>query len=176
MTFKLRPATADDAQAIAQVHVTSWQHTYAALLPQTVLANLSVAQRQVQWLQWLTDPQPDHVLWVAEQEDQIGAFVCAGPERTQHPTLHGEIYAIYLLPAWQRQGIGRALWQAACAQLQAAGLSGIRVWVWRDNPAVAFYVAQGGLLEAVRTVAIYGVEVPEISYAWPQDRAEMNAD
>lgn len=176
MTFKLRPATVADAQAIAQVHVASWQSTYAGLLPQTVLDNLLVTQRQAQWLQWLNAPKPAHVLWVAEREGLIGAFVCGGPERTQHPTLHGEIYAIYLLSDWQRQGVGLALWQAARAQLQAAGLFGLRVWVWRDNPATAFYEAQGGCAEAVRTVAIFGVDVPELSYAWPDERAKIAAD
>lgn len=169
MTFKLRPATPDDAAAIAQVHVTSWQHTYQGLFSADFLAHLSVPERQQQWQQWLATADSTHLAWVAEREGQIGAFVSGGPERTQHPVLQGEIYALYLLPSWQRQGLGAALWRTARQELKRQGLSGLCVWVWRDNPATAFYIAQGGVYDRERTVVLQGVSVPEVSYAWADD-------
>lgn len=45
----VRHATANDAAAIAQVHVASWQAAYRGLLPEALLVSLSVERRQRHW-------------------------------------------------------------------------------------------------------------------------------
>lgn len=47
--IEARPATVDDAPAIAAIHVRSWQRAYADLLPADFLAGLDVEQRVAYW-------------------------------------------------------------------------------------------------------------------------------
>jgi hypothetical protein len=49
--MEIQLATANDCRSIAEVHVASWQATYAGLLPEDYLASLSVDQREAMWKQ-----------------------------------------------------------------------------------------------------------------------------
>jgi hypothetical protein len=41
----IRPPEVKDAEGIAYVHVTAWQHSYRGLMPDSVLKTLSVERR-----------------------------------------------------------------------------------------------------------------------------------
>jgi hypothetical protein len=45
----IEPATADDAGAIAQIHVDAWRAAYVGILPDDHLASLSVDEREAMW-------------------------------------------------------------------------------------------------------------------------------
>ena len=49
MLVEIREATVGDAQAIATIHVDSWQAAYRGILPDAYLANLTVVQRSEAW-------------------------------------------------------------------------------------------------------------------------------
>jgi hypothetical protein len=51
----IRRATVDDAQAIATVHVQSWQTSYRDILPKPILDGLNVERRIERWRQTLAD-------------------------------------------------------------------------------------------------------------------------
>jgi len=52
-------------------------------------------------------------MYVAEAATgAIAGFAHSGPERSGHKLYAGELYAIYLLAAYQRQGLGRQLTRA----------------------------------------------------------------
>jgi hypothetical protein len=53
----IRRATINDARAIAEVHVKSWQVAYRGLLPEDFLQNLSVERREEQWRRALQNPE-----------------------------------------------------------------------------------------------------------------------
>lgn len=149
----IRSATLADAEAIARVHVLSWQSAYQGLLPDEMLANLSIEQRTKQWAQWLQESSETQVLVGVQavipggrHTEHVVGFVCGGPERTGNPEYDGEIYAIYLLPTAQGQGLGRRLFQALQTLLQESGLSQQLVWVLSSNQsACAFYARLGGV-------------------------------
>lgn len=44
--FKIRKAVASDAKGIAKVHVYSWRTTYANIVPDEYLTNLSYENRE----------------------------------------------------------------------------------------------------------------------------------
>jgi hypothetical protein len=45
----VRPARPGDAEAIATVHVRSWQAAYPGIVPQPVLDRLSIERRAASW-------------------------------------------------------------------------------------------------------------------------------
>jgi GNAT superfamily N-acetyltransferase len=142
---RIRPATLDDAEAIAAVHVRGWQWGYRGLLPDAYLAALSVDRRVEQWRSWLLDPGRT-VTWVAEGEDarSVG-FVATGPSRDPGADDEtGEVYAIYVEEHGAGTGLGGALLQHAVQTLRDAGFARATLWVLDDNArARRFYEGAG---------------------------------
>ena len=163
----IRRATVEDAAGIAQVHVDSWRTTYAGLVPDDYLASLSVEQRKQNWRAILSAPAGAGVVYVAEViPGHIVGFASGGPERTGNALYTGELYAIYLLAPYQRQGIGRRLMSAVVEQLIAAGHRSMLVWVLTTNPARLFYEALGGQPVAEQPINNGQATLQETAYGW----------
>jgi len=141
----LRDATPDDADAIAAVHVASWQVAYRGLIPDEVLDGLSVPHRARIWADRLAAPPPrSRTLVVADRVVVLG-FASSGPALAvdDDPTA-GELYAIYLDPrAWGR-GHGARLHAGVLDHLRGAGFTHAYLWVLDANErALHFYRRQG---------------------------------
>lgn len=163
----VREANFSDASAIAKVHVDSWRTTYRGLVPDDFLANLSYEQRQSMWERHLNNTDSETFVYVAEDESgQVVGFVSGGPERTGHQVHRGELYAIYILEACQRRGIGRGLFEAVVERLERGGLSSMLVWVLADNPSRRFYESLGGELAGKQQITIGGATLDEVAYGW----------
>lgn len=164
----VREASLDDAPAIARVHVDTWRTTYRGIVPESVLANLSYEKRENSWVKMLSNAaENNHFIYVAEDEaGQIVGFADGGAERDKDPIYKGELYAIYILKAYQRQGIGRRLNLSVVEKLFQAGFHSILVWVLADNPACQFYEALGGQKVYQKQIEIGGVMLDEVAYGW----------
>jgi ribosomal protein S18 acetylase RimI-like enzyme len=152
----IRPATPDDAEAVARVHVETWRAAYVHALPAEGLASLSVTQR--------TEIHRRSPPVVAEVDGEIVGFVSVGPGTD--PDTDGELYAIYVLPDHWGSGVGRALMQAGEERLRQLGHQHAILWVLEDNPrARRFYEAAGWTQSGTRRpIEIFGQPVPEIRY------------
>src|SRR5664280_2307693 len=107
--MRVEAATIEDSRAIAEVHVASWQSSYAGILSAEYLASLSVEKREASWRKGFQEGSPE--VLVARSEIGVVGFVAFGACRDQGASLGcGEIWAIYLLPSSWSAGIGRELW------------------------------------------------------------------
>jgi len=168
----IREATAADAPAIARVHVESWQTTYRGIVPDEVLANLSVDHRARQWAHRLDDPNAVDFVYVAVNDaGAVIGFASGGPEREGDPVYTGELYAIYLLAGQQGKGIGRRLARAVAERLAAMGHGAILVWVLAAHPARHFYAALGGMPVREKAITMGDVSLTEVAYGWTDTRA-----
>jgi GNAT superfamily N-acetyltransferase len=172
----LRPATVEDAAAIGRVHVESWRTTYPGLLPDSYLASMDAADHAARWARLLGQRGSRHLALVAEEDGELVGFASAGPDRDGDRTYDGELYAIYLLERVQGRGVGRGLVESAADGLVQRGMTGMRVWVLRDNrPARGFYEHLGGQYLRERTLEFDQVVVPEVSYGWSDARRLSSA-
>jgi GNAT superfamily N-acetyltransferase len=75
-------------------------------------------------------------IFVWEEDDQVVGFSAADPR-------NGNIWALFMHQAYERRGIGRALFERACEVLREAGFT--RIWLTTDpgTRAEAFYRAAG---------------------------------
>ena len=168
--WRLREATPDDAQAIAEVHVRSWRETYTGLMPQSVLDGLSVERRAAGWTRMLTDPSVATKIWVAESDGSLVGFGAAGPQRS--PDLadqgfSGEIEAVYVLASRQGQGIGGALIHRMATHLIARGYRTAALWVLRENAhARAVYERLGGVVCGEQRDDRMETVLVEAAYGW----------
>jgi GNAT superfamily N-acetyltransferase len=169
MSVLIRKALLQDTQAIAKVHVDSWRTTYANIVSNEFLESLAYEQREKMWMGILSSPAGQSFVYVAETPDcQVVGFASAGPlcNGESDDAYQGEIYALYLLQNYQRQGIGRDLFRAAVTELNRRGVPSLLIWVLAANPARAFYEAMGGTYVREKEIEIGGQRLPEVAYGW----------
>ncbi|WP_236251130.1 GNAT family N-acetyltransferase [Bacillus sp. NSP9.1] len=120
----IRTATAADAKPIENVHVETWRAAYQGILPEDTLSRLSAEKRADLWRSSLSDPHDQEIVFVAEDTGgSIAGFASGGPSRLKHSAYQGEVSAIYLLPGYHKQGIGRRLMQAVAGELRKQGIN-----------------------------------------------------
>jgi GNAT superfamily N-acetyltransferase len=159
-------ATSGDIPAIARVHVDAWRETYPGLLPAFVLDALTYEEREAQWSDALE--RSEGCLYVAEIDGTIGGFAAAGPNRAPEYDFPGELWSIYLLRAYQRRGLGRALFEATRAWLRERGLEPFYCWALDGNPTTEYYERMGATRIITQQAEIRGAVVAECAYAWPR--------
>ena len=164
-TITFRHATIDDARGIALVHVDTWRTTYAGIVPDEFLRNLSYDRRERQWQSFYAKPEPRSHLWIALDGDKIIGFSSGGHEQNAEEH-EGEVYAIYLLSSYHGRGIGKELFQRSFAHLRVDGFTSVIVWALADNPTCNFYRKMGGLEYSEKMEDIGGVSLKEISFRW----------
>jgi ribosomal protein S18 acetylase RimI-like enzyme len=163
----LRRAGVEDANAIATVHVRSWQQAYRGQLPEDYLEGLSVARREAGWRNELEVIPAERHPWIAESDDGIAGFVAAGASRdADADQATGEVYAIYVDPDCWNRGIGRNLLVQAQRDLKQGGYHGATLWVLASNEqARRFYEAAGWRLDGgAQTIELGGATLEEIRY------------
>lgn len=163
MKHNVRTAVSADAQGIAAVHVASWRWAYEGLMPEGLLAGLSVDARTRQWQEQLKTGAT--AVFVAEAQGRISGFASCGPSRD--PEGLGEVYAIYLLQEAQGNGLGSGLWEAATGWLRQQGFSRVKVWVLDSNElARGFYERMGLAADGLRKTSQWaGTSLCEVSYS-----------
>jgi ribosomal protein S18 acetylase RimI-like enzyme len=168
--YLIREAAPPDAPGIAAIHVGAWRETYPGLVPDEMLAALSVEQSTAFWSGFLDDPPPGAALFVVEEADELVGFACSGAQRSPdlgQAGFDGEVAALYVLRRRQKLGLGRRLMHAMAARLQAQGRQGASLWVLRDNaPARRFYEALGGLEVGARREIREAWTLDELAYGW----------
>ena len=157
----VRPARREDAAAIADVHVRTWQAAYEHVFGAERLAEIGDGRR-AQWERWLADPPPGWQVFVAEDSERVWGFVSVGESRDEPGK--GELFAIYVLPEAWGSGAGSGLMASALEELR--GYSSAMLWVLEDNPrARRFYEREGWLLDGgSRDEEMLGVMVAEVRY------------
>lgn len=144
---EFRDARQADAHAIATVLVRSWRAAYRGLLPDDVLAGLSIPEREQFWSDVIATRPPHTRAFVATNADTVIGFAATGPPLVpadrDDPTL-GDLYALYLAPDVWRRGIGTRLHTAALDGLRSCGFSHAGLWVLDTNErALQFYYRLG---------------------------------
>lgn len=101
--MKIRKGVVADAKAIANVQVDTWKTSFRNIVPEAYLKEMSYDEREKMWRMILSR----QTVYVAENEQgQIVGFANGRRERGgDYKNYEGEIYAIYILEAYQRKGL-----------------------------------------------------------------------
>jgi ribosomal protein S18 acetylase RimI-like enzyme len=169
----IRPAIPSDGAAIAAVHVAAWRSTYAGLLPDWTLTELSARRQESYYGHVIRGGGIVHVAEPPGDPDDAPAvvgFVTASRAPTR-AIADGEIETLYVLDDWREQGIGRGLIRAAAEALVMAGCRSVFVWVLSENPSRWFYERLGGVRAVEGSVSVGGRSQPQTAFVWdPIDR------
>lgn len=163
----IEQARPEDAGQLAKVYVETWRAAYAGLLPDRVLVAMRESAHEARFAGWI-GRQTDRQFILAARAPGPGVIgLCSAGRARGGPKTDGEIYLLYVDQDWQNRGVGRSLLRAALRGLRAGGYGRAMLWVLAGNPSRFFYEAAGGVRTAERTERLWGTELPEIGYAWP---------
>ncbi|NJO56747.1 MAG: GNAT family N-acetyltransferase [Rhodospirillales bacterium] len=169
-TVRIRPASPEDADEIASIHVDAWRTTYPGLVPARVLVRLSERAQAREWAAQLGRRHAAESVVVAEIAGRgVVGFGSCGEARTRG--LHaGEVYTLYMSPEHQEQGIGRAMLLRLFEHLADRGLPSALVWVLAQSPSRFFYEAMGGRPVGERNQRLWNTVLPQTAYGWDDVR------
>lgn len=164
----VREAKIADAPAIARVNIDTWRTAYRKIIPADYLAQQSYEKRESDWQETLENAKNTGIfVCVAENDSgQIVGFASGGCERMGKYVYQGELFAIYILEEYQRQGIGQQLVGTVATKLVELSLNSMLVWVLGDNSACRFYEFLGGEKVEEQQTSRAGVAMKEIAYGW----------
>ena len=164
----IRKASIEDAFPLAKTHVDAWRSAYKEVIPQSYLDSLSYDERHAMWTDILTTKSPTSIQLVAVNEDNtIIGFIAGGEARDPEFSYDAELYALYLLPEYQGQGIGKKLMLHLTEWLIRNGYHGLYLWVLEKNRTRYFYEKLGGKqLKYSRTEIFDNQPFVEIVYGW----------
>jgi GNAT superfamily N-acetyltransferase len=170
--LRIRPGTIDDIEDISRVYEEAWKATYQGVAPEPFVKGMT-AGAAAQIFQDSLQPGPagefKYFFYVAQSPSgRLVGFCDGGKERSHPENGVGELYAIYILPEFQKKGIGKLLFEEAVESLLLAGMKSMMVWVLSESPFRKFYEGLGGKLDpGVKTLEAGGHKIDLVSYRWP---------
>lgn len=143
--MEIREATAADIGSIARIHVTCWQTAYRGILPDETLDGLRGEQREGLWRGWMAGADV-HTL-VAVSERRIAGFTRLCPARPieDPPPDAAEVTHLYVDPAAQARGAGKALLESAVDIARSTGYRTLVLWVLEENRSARGFYERFGL-------------------------------
>lgn len=161
----VRRARLEDAAAIAEVHVRTWQAAYEHVFGRERLASIDVAGRERLAQRFVEGEQFD--IFVAEDDEGVVGFVATGPPDAAGETRR-ELYAIYVLPRGWGSGAASDLVRLALQAMRDRGEREAILWVLEENPrARRFYEREGWLEDGTGETEFLGVRAPVVRYRHP---------
>ncbi|MDO5659689.1 MAG: GNAT family N-acetyltransferase [Staphylococcus xylosus] len=155
MDFTIRALTEEDRHGKATVHDESWIKTYNHISENDYLENLDKEQFIKK------SSIHDFPTLVATVKDEIVGFITYGKTKSISESDNwSEIYALYLLEAYQRHMIGYALTQRA---LELSYPDNVTLWVVEENTnAINFYEQVGFKKTRYKQPTFFGKTYNEI--------------
>jgi GNAT superfamily N-acetyltransferase len=142
----VRIAWADDAAAIAELQLRTWQEQYAGVLPADVLPQ-DLGAAASAWQESLRRPQDarNRVL-VALERNRVCGFAVTTPAADPDcdPVADGEVVELVVAPGDTRAGHGSRLLQAAADTLVADRFTRAVTWVLATDDARRSFLTSAG--------------------------------
>jgi ribosomal protein S18 acetylase RimI-like enzyme len=154
----LRPASASDLETLLTIQRESAVDAYAHVYPPEHYPFPNDAIREV-WAEALADPEVE--VYIAEVDGSPAGAVSVG---------NGYLSTLYVLPEYQRRGVGSALHELALERLRAQGAREARLWTLRENDSGRrFYERRGWAVTGETRVVPYPPNPIDVQYAKPLD-------
>lgn len=158
--ISVKVAAPSDLPGIHEVANRTWPATYAGMIPDEDIATFLEANYSLDRLTFVRESMGEGMLVAVNAGNVIG-YVMITKDREGA----AQIWAIYVLPEWQRRGAGRLLWEAALERARQLESDELVLWVLDNNePARRFYERQGARAAEERDFPVGGGSVREVCY------------
>ncbi|CAB5108009.1 hypothetical protein D3OALGA1CA_1850 [Olavius algarvensis associated proteobacterium Delta 3] len=160
----IRPSQKADLHTMSRIYVQTWRDTYLSVLPYDYLFEMSAPTHEQAFVNQLDSNQFTSL--VAEDAGRVIGFTTGGLERNGNNIYGGEIYTLYVLKNFQRQGIGGKLVSALAEQLNRIGIYSMLVRVLKRNPYRRFYIKMNGTYLKTEYQHLSGENLEVDVYGW----------
>lgn len=165
--FQIQEATLKHAPGIASVLVKTWQQAYKGLIDQDYLNSLDLNQKIERWKNILQTPNRKSQIYVfLNNKDQVVGVCSIGESRYPEQKFTHELYLIYILPEYQRGGLGRFMFEDIKKKLHALDAKSLCVMVLQQGPAVGYYQKMGAQIIQEHQTKIGDKQYAEYLMGW----------
>lgn len=142
-SIQLREAGPADLDAVATLFLACWRVSYAAVLPDPVIAVFDEASARALWRRALETPPAGSVGIVAESTTSgVLGIIRMGCDPDEPSA--GHVFSLYVDPAAQGLGVGGRLLDEATKRLRSAGRTQGTLWVFAANLAARSFYGHHG--------------------------------
>jgi ribosomal protein S18 acetylase RimI-like enzyme len=166
LALNIRVARPSDAAEVARIYIESWHDTYPAVLSTALLCAMTPKGQTARWYAAIRNQRRELVLVAENPQAGLVGMASLGASRDRAFGYDGEVYTLYVDPAYFGRGAGRALLNGAFAQLRQRGFSSCVIWAHAGNNARFFYETMGGRVVAERKARMMSDIVPETAFGW----------
>lgn len=158
----IREAKIYDSKVIAEIIVETWQSAYIGIIDQNYADNLDV----LRFIQIMTDniQQKKEVIFVYEENKIIKGFISG--KLLDDDNYQCEIVGFYVLPIYQRQGIGRLLFQRINEFFSKQNCLTMRLWTLKGAKNNYFYEKNGGVISDKKILKIGDKEYKGVGFTF----------
>jgi GNAT superfamily N-acetyltransferase len=166
----VRPASREDAGAVARIQVRAWLAGYQDIVPAAALAEMTGPRALEVWRERWTQaavapPSPRHRLLVAVETGTITGFAaCAPADDPDHdPATTAELVTLLVDPGHGGAGHGSRLLAATVDLLREDGFTTLVTWVFEAHEALrGFFGSAGWAPDGTRRTLDMGTPVSMI--------------
>lgn len=144
-SYLVRTPREDEWEALADLHLATWQETYSGKFPDSAWDPDARVARIGMWKAICSAPRPGDRFAVVERDGKLVGLAGAGASQDNPAPRVTQLWFIYVLASEQGAGVGQKLLD------NVLGTSPASLWVLEDNPrAISFYNRNGFLVEGTR--------------------------
>lgn len=140
-----RCARPDDAEMLARARHDAWSTTYRGIYPDEWIDGYDYAAQTARWRAQMQDASQE-IRLVMDGGTCAGYFSFGAPSYGAYKDFSFCLNALYLLPPYQRMGLGRRIFEQVCCAARAHGTDrffcGCNI---HNAPARRFYEKMGGV-------------------------------
>ena len=161
----IRFAGIGDVPTVAGVHVESWQQSFKGIAPDVYLNSLSASKREQVFSARLSEK--GYRLLVANgRTSGVVGFIDYGRPEFENLGYDVRIFSFYLLPEFQRRGVGTQLFKRCLDEIAGEGYRSVCLDTLEMSPYRRFYEKHGGTEVARDSHKLGDEEFTTIIYGW----------
>lgn len=164
--FTTRESRLEDAGAIADILVTSWQSAYLKLLDPEYLRAMDKKRYTRMYAESILRVRDK--IYIAESGSTVLGFIL-GNILTEGP-YDCEVKELYVHPEHQGQGIGNVLLSVMTAFFREAGMKRMLIWALRGARNNDFYRKMGGIAREQAETEVGGKKYPIIGFEFALEK------
>jgi 3-deoxy-manno-octulosonate cytidylyltransferase (CMP-KDO synthetase) len=168
-----RQGTVNDIPAISEAYLRSVRGSFTGFLPAEYLDGLSVEGRTNVFSERRSRNEDSYRLLIAEDRSAgVVGFIDYAHKESENFDHDGRIFSFYLVPEFQRRGIGGLLFRQALRRMRGECYGSVCLDTFEANPYRAFYEKLGGRAIGSEKHEGNGQRLPTVVYGW-EDLSEI---
>ncbi len=148
MSYLIRLANINDSDELSKLKQMVWNETYRGIYSDEKIDNYDYKNNSIKFLNIINDPNVE--LYVVEDNNKLVGYMDCGIPYRSYKDYKQEIGLLYLLKEYQRQGIGRELFNIGLNRIKEKGFNEFFISCNKYNiKAQEFYKKMGGVIDHI---------------------------